>query len=41
MVRSAATADVAREMGRSRDHPICSNWDEIREQVLWEGMLYK
>eukprot|EP01062_Namystynia_karyoxenos_P024634 TRINITY_DN19615_c0_g2_i1.p1 TRINITY_DN19615_c0_g2~~TRINITY_DN19615_c0_g2_i1.p1 ORF type:complete len:1431 (+),score=385.24 TRINITY_DN19615_c0_g2_i1:196-4293(+) len=40
-VRSAGTAEAARVLGRSREHKLRDDWDQIKEGVLYEGMLEK
>ncbi len=40
-IRRAATPKVARELGRSRVHPIRDDWDEVRESVMLHALRIK
>lgn len=40
-IRTAATPLGAKRLGRTRSEHFVSNWDEIREQVMREGLHAK
>ena len=40
-IRSAPNPMLARRMGRSNEHPIRPDWDEVKEEVMFRATLAK
>jgi ribA/ribD-fused uncharacterized protein len=40
-IRTAATAAKAKHLGRTRDPSFLSNWDSVKESILYEGLKAK
>jgi N-glycosidase YbiA len=40
-VRLAHSARSARELGNDRQRPLRSDWDEVREEVMWRAICRK
>lgn len=41
VIRSAPTAKAAAELGRSRDFPIRTDWDDVKVQIMRDAVLRK
>jgi len=40
-IRQAPTASLAAKMGRRRSHPLRSDWEQVKDQVMFQGVLRK
>jgi N-glycosidase YbiA len=40
-IRTCPTASHAKKLGRTRDVSFLTNWDSVKEQVLYEGLKAK
>lgn len=40
-IRRARSADEARRLGRSRGAPLRRDWQRVRDQVMWHGIIHK
>ena len=40
-IRGAKTPKEAAKMGRSRQHPLRSDWEEVKDEIMQRGVLCK
>lgn len=40
-IRTCPTASQAKKLGRTRDASFLSNWDAVKEEILYEGLKAK
>lgn len=40
-IRQATTASQAAKMGRSRSYPLRPDWEKIKDQIMFQGVLRK
>ena len=40
-IASAKTPFDAFELGRSRNHPLREDWQEVKDQIMYEGLRHK
>ena len=41
MVRLAKTPGIAAMLGRSRDYPLRKDWEEVKDEIMYEGLKAK
>lgn len=41
LIRHAPSAGIAANMGRSRDHPLRPDWEEVKDAVMYDVVLAK
>jgi N-glycosidase YbiA len=41
LIRQAPTASLAAKMGRRRSWPLRSDWEQVKDQVMFQGVLRK
>jgi ribA/ribD-fused uncharacterized protein len=40
-IRQASTASMAAKMGRGRSYPLRSDWEQVKDSVMFQGVLRK